>query len=200
MAVECSLGSLATATYRDNYDFPVPTWVCLLRAVNLGNHNKVNMARLRASLTDSGFADVRTYVQSGNVILTSGTRTPAKVATGVAAVLRDTFDIDTPVLIRSPRQLRAIVEWAPFGQQAIERPTSVHVLHLDTDPDPAALRTLLETDWGSDRVVARDREIVIAYGETMHDSRLQHGALLKRLGTTGTARNWRTLQSLVDLI
>jgi uncharacterized protein (DUF1697 family) len=75
----------------------------------------------------------------------------------------------------------------------------VHVLHLDADPDPAALAGLLGTDWGDDRVAARGREVVIAYGETMHDSRLQHAALLKRLTVTGTARNWRTLLALVEL-
>jgi uncharacterized protein (DUF1697 family) len=48
-------------------------------------------------------------------------------------------------------------------------------------------------------VAARGLEVVLAYGETMHDSRLQHGPLVKRLGATGTARNWRTLLALVDL-
>lgn len=177
----------------------MPTWVCLLRAVNLGNHNKVNMARLRESLADAGFADVRTYVQSGNVILASSARSARTVSTAVRGVLRDTFSIDTPVLVRTPAQLRAVAEWDPFGEQAAERPTSVHVLHLDAEPDPEALAALLSTDWGGDRVAARGLEVVIAYGETMHDSRLQHAALLKRLAVTGTARNWRTLLALVDL-
>lgn len=177
----------------------MPTWVALLRAVNLGSHNKVNMPALRAALTEAGYADVRTYVQSGNVVLSSPARTPAKVATGVGDVLRASFGINTPVLVRTPAQLRAIAAWSPFAEQAAERPTSVHVLHLDAEPDAAALATLLGTDWGDDRVAARGLEVVLAYGETMHDSRLQHGPLIKRLGTTGTARNWRTLLALVDL-
>ena len=114
-------------------------------------------------------------------------------------MLRETFSIDTPVLVRTPAQLRAVAEWDPFADQSAERPTSVHVLHLDAEPDPEALAALLGTDWGADRVAARGLEVVIAYGETMHDSRLQHAALLKRLAVTGTARNWRTLLALVDL-
>jgi uncharacterized protein (DUF1697 family) len=177
----------------------MPTWVALLRAVNLGSHNKVNMPALRAALTEVGFGDVRTYVQSGNVVLSSPARTPAKVASAVGDVLRESFGIDTPVLVRTPAQLRAVAEWSPFAEQAAERPTSVHVLHLDAEPDADALATLLGTDWGGDRVAARGLEVVIAYGETMHDSRLQHAAIIKRLGTTGTARNWRTLLALVDM-
>jgi uncharacterized protein (DUF1697 family) len=177
----------------------MPTWVCLLRAVNLGSHNKVNMPALRDALGEAGFRDVRTYVQSGNVVLSSSARSPATVARAVHDVLHESFDIDTPVLVRTPAQLRAVAEWNPFAEQSAERPASVHVLHLDDDPEPDALGTLLGTDWGDDRVAARGREIVLAYGESMHDSRLQHAALLRRLSVTGTARNWRTLLALVDL-
>jgi uncharacterized protein (DUF1697 family) len=177
----------------------MPTWVCLLRAVNLGNHNKVGMAALRTALGDAGFREVRTYVQSGNVVLDSSARSPGTVARQVRAVLVESFAVDTPVLVRTPAQLRAIAEWDPFAEQSAVRPTSVHVLHLDADPDTDALETLLGADWGDDRVAARGREFVIAYGETMHDSRLQHAALLKRLAVTGTARNWRTLLALVEL-
>jgi uncharacterized protein (DUF1697 family) len=177
----------------------MPTWVCLLRAVNLGNHNKVTMARLRESLADAGFTDVRTYVQSGNVVLASSARSPRRVSAAVRDVLRETFSVDTPVLVRTPAQLRAVAEWDPFGDQSAERPSSVHVLHLDAEPDPEALAELVGTDWGDDRVAARGLEVVIAYGESMHDSRLQHEALLKRLTVTGTSRNWRTLLALVDL-
>lgn len=177
----------------------MPTWVALLRAVNLGNHNKVNMPALREALVQAGFQDVRTYVQSGNVVLSSSARSAARVARAVHDVLHESFGIDTPVLVRTPAQLRAVAEWDPFAEQSAERPTSVHVLHLDADPDTDALAALLDADWGDDRVAARGREVVIAYGESMHDSRLQHAALLKRLTVTGTARNWRTLLALVDL-
>ena len=177
----------------------MPTWVALLRAVNLGSHHKVSMAQLRTALTEAGCSDVRTYVQSGNVVLSSRARTSARVAADVGDVLRESFDIDTPVLVRTPAQLQAIAEWSPFRDQAAERPTSVHVIHLDAEPDPDSLAVLLGTDWGDDRVAARGLEVVIAYGATMHDSRLQHGPLVRRLGTTGTARNWRTLLALADL-
>jgi uncharacterized protein (DUF1697 family) len=59
------------------------TWVCLLRAVNVGGRNKVPMAQLRDVLSADGFADVRTYVQSGNVVLTSPLRSPSKVSDAV---------------------------------------------------------------------------------------------------------------------
>ena len=177
----------------------MPTWVCLLRAVNLGNHNKVNMARLRESLADAGFGDVRTYVQSGNVVLASSARSPRTVSTAVRGCCARRSRSTPRCWCARPRSCARWPSGTRSATSPAERPTSVHVLHLDAEPDPEALAALLGTDWGADRVAARGLEVVIAYGESMHDSRLQHAALLKRLAVTGTARNWRTLLALVDL-
>ena len=177
----------------------MPVWVSLLRGVNLGARNKVNMPRLRAALVEAGFDDVRTYVQSGNVVARSPHRDADRMAAAVRAVVREHFAVDVPVVVRSPAQLRAVLAWCPFPDDAAARPTAVHVVHLTADPDPDRVAALLSADWSPDRVAARGREIVICYADGMHGSRLQYATALKRLGVDGTARNWRTLQALVDL-
>jgi len=177
----------------------MPVWVSLLRGVNLGRHNQVNMPRLREALSAAGFQDVRTYVQSGNVVARSGHRTPDRVAETVRSVVRERLDVDVPVVVRSPRQLRALLSWSPFAEDAAARPTSVHVLHLTDDPDPARVAALLGEDWSPDNLAVRHREVVVRYADAMSASRLQHAGLLRRLGVDGTARNWRTLLALVDL-
>jgi uncharacterized protein (DUF1697 family) len=101
-------------------------WVSLLRGINLGARNKVNMNRLRDALAAAGFADVRTYVQSGNVITSSGHLGPEPVGQAVRAVVREHFDLDVPVVLRSPQQLRDVLGWCPFPQDAAARPTAVH--------------------------------------------------------------------------
>lgn len=171
----------------------------LLRGVNLGARNRVHMPTLRTGLTEAGFEDVRTYVQSGNVVARSAHRSPDRVAAAVRATVRDRFDVDTPVVVRSPQQLREVLEWCPFPQDAAERPTAVHVLHLQVEPDPDGVSALLAEDWSPDGVAVRGRELVIRYAESMHAGRLQHAAALRRLGVDGTARNWRTLLALVEL-
>lgn len=174
-------------------------WVSLLRGINLGARNKVNMPRLRATLEQAGFAEVRTYVQSGNVITRSAHRSPDRVAALVRETVLEHFGLDVPVAVRSPAQLREVLAWCPFPEDARERPTAVHVVHLLGEPDPAAVATLLGSDWSPDAVAVRGREIVVRYADTMHASRLQGAAVWKRLGAAGTARNWRTLQALVGL-
>lgn len=177
----------------------MPVWVSLLRGINLGARNKVNMPRLRDALAAAGFDDVRTYVQSGNVITRSRHRSPDRVADTVRDVVQEHFAVDVPVVVRSPQQLRDVLAWCPFPEDAAARPTAVHVVHLDGGPDPDRVAALISADWSPDGVVARGQEIVIRYAELMHTSRLQHATALKRLGVDGTARNWRTLQALVEL-
>ncbi len=175
----------------------MPQWVCLLKAVNLGSRNKVNMPKLREALAAAGFDDVRTYIQSGNVIV-SCDRSADEVSEAVRAVLREHFGVDVPVVVRTPEQLRAVREWCPFPDAA-DRPTGVHVLHLTATPAADRVDKILADDWSPDELAVRGQEAVTHYAEVMHKSRLEHATVLRRLGVDGTARNWRTLTALVDL-
>lgn len=175
----------------------MPTWVALLRAVNLGARNKVPMPTLRTALTEAGFTAVRTYVNSGNVVLDSPLRSPAKVGTTVHDVIAEHFGVDTPVIMRTGPQLAAVLDWNPFPDAAAERPHLVGVLHLSGEPAAAAVETLLAGDYAPARVAHRGAEVVVDW----HDRTGLPTAdrAVKKLGVQATARNWRTLAALVEL-
>jgi uncharacterized protein (DUF1697 family) len=176
----------------------MPTWISLLRAVNLGKKNQVNMPKLRAALEAAGFTEVRTLLQSGNVVTKSRHRSADAVSRDVHDVVRTEFDVDVPVIARSPRQLREVHAWCPFPDAA-SRPTKVHVVHLDKPPPKAQLRELLGVDWSPDDLAARGKEIVVSYSDSMRASRLERAPAWRKLAASGTARNWRTLTGLVEL-
>lgn len=175
----------------------MPTWVALLRAVNLGSRNKVSMPRLRELLTGAGFTDVRTYVNSGNVVLGSRLRSPEKVGAAVRAVVAEHFAVDTPVVVRTGAQLAEVLAWNPFPDAAAERPELTMVVHLTAEPDPAAVQAALAVDVAPHALAVRGLEAVVAYADGTQDRRTE--AAMKKLGVDGTARNWRTLTALVDL-
>jgi uncharacterized protein (DUF1697 family) len=175
----------------------VPTWVALLRAVNLGAHNKVSMPKLREVLADAGFTAVKTYVNSGNVVLDSPARSPAKVGRQVHDVIVEHFGVDTPVMMRTGRQLAAVLDWNPFPDAAADHPQLVAVLHLSGEPQAAAVETLLAGDYAPVRVAHRGAEVVIDWHD--RSGRPSVDRALKKLGVETTARNWRTLTALVEL-
>ncbi|HEV7657993.1 MAG TPA: DUF1697 domain-containing protein [Mycobacteriales bacterium] len=175
----------------------MPTWVALLRAVNLGAHNKVSMPKLRTVLTDAGFTGVKTYVNSGNVVLDSTMRSPAKVGQAVHDLIGEHFEVDTPVMMRTGRQLAAVLDWNPFPDAAADHPKLVAVLHLSGAPEAELVETFLAGDYAPIRVAHRGEEVVIDW----HDAtgRPNVDRALKKLGVHATARNWRTLTALTEL-
>ncbi len=175
----------------------MPTWVALLRAVNLGGRNRVSMPVLREGLAAAGFTAVRTYVNSGNVVAGSALTDPAAVAAAVRRVVAERFDLDVPVVVRTGEQLDALVAWNPFPDAAAERPNLVQVVHLVAEPDPDRLAAVLAADVAPDRIAARGTEVVIAYADRTTGTAAERA--MRRLGTEGTARNWRTLRALADL-
>ena len=175
----------------------MPTWVALLRAVNLGSHHKVSMPVLREALAGAGFTNVRTYVQSGNVVLDSPLRSPAKVGAEIGRVVQERFGVDTPVVMRTGAQLRAVLDWNPFPDAAAERPQLTNVVHLAAAPAPAAVEAVLTADVAPDAVAVRGLEMVVAHAVTSQNRRT--AAALKKIGVDGTTRNWRTLTALVEL-
>jgi uncharacterized protein (DUF1697 family) len=175
----------------------VPTWVALLRAVNLGSRNKVSMPKLRDALAAEGFTGVKTYVNSGNVVLDSPLRSPAKVGQAVHDVIVDHFGVDTPVMMRTGAQLARVLDWNPFPDAAAEHPHLVAVLHLSAEPEAALVESFLAGDYRPVSVAHRGEEVVVDW----HDrtGRPTVDRALKKLGVDATARNWRTLTALVEM-
>jgi uncharacterized protein (DUF1697 family) len=176
----------------------MPIWISLLRAVNLGAHNKVPMPRLREALGKAGFSAVRTVVQSGNVVASSRHRSEASVARDVRALLFDHFGVDTPVVVRSAADFVATATAPAFPDLAARDPRFVHVVfHAAPITDPAPL--LVHVEGMSEQVHVEDREVQVAYPDGAGRSKLTLAVMARLLGQEGTARNWRTVTTLAEV-
>ncbi len=177
----------------------MPTWVSLLRAVNLGSRNKVPMAALREALSQAGFDHVRTYVASGNVVTRSRHRSPERVAAQVHAVVAELTGLEVPVMVRSPADIDAVLAANPWPQATRERPKLVHVVFLAGEPTEESVEALHAETFGAEACRVIGRELYVDYVASVHASRLTPAFFARRLGVDGTARNWRTVQALADL-
>jgi uncharacterized protein (DUF1697 family) len=152
--------------------------IVLLRGINLGARNRVAMPALRELLTGAGFENVRTYVQSGNVVLETR-RTPAVVA-------------------RTRDELAEVVRRNPLGDVA-DNPKRYQVSFLESEPDPKIVERLNGLTVDGERLVAIGREIYAWHPAGVARSRLWAGLAGKGLGTTATARNWTTVTALLEM-
>ncbi len=124
----------------------------MLRGINLGPNRRVPMAELRAVFGEAGYADVRTYVQSGNVVLESAAK-PAALEREAAALIAERFGFEVPVVVRTGRELAAVVKLNPLGDVA-DNPKRYQVSFLSAKPDPSVVEALQAAAVGDERVVA----------------------------------------------
>jgi uncharacterized protein (DUF1697 family) len=169
-------------------------YVVLLRGINLGSRNRIAMPKLRDALEGAGFDDVRTYLQSGNVVLSSG----RKPDSAVRRVIANEFGLDIAVVTRTRAQLAKVVERNPLARVARD-PKRYQVSFLDRKPSREIVRRIEEAADPKERVVADGREIYAWHPNTIARSKLWALLAGQSLGVTATARNWATVQKLLEL-
>jgi uncharacterized protein (DUF1697 family) len=155
------------------------------------------MPDLRSALEDAGFEDVATYVQSGNVVLSSSD-SAAKVGRAVERLIEKEFGLEIPVVVRTRAQVAAVVKRNPLGKVA-KNPKRYQVSFLEKKPTAALMRKLEAVAAPTERVVSAGREIYAWHPEGVSRSKLWAALAGKDLGVTATARNWTTVTTLLEL-
>jgi uncharacterized protein (DUF1697 family) len=171
--------------------------VVLLRGINLGSRNRIAMPELRALLTDAGFEDVQTYLQSGNVVLTS-TLTPPRVASEVERQIETQLGLDVGVIVRSRAELAAVVRRNPLAAVASD-PKRYQVTFLRTKLAAAAIRRLESIAHPEERVLSVGREVYAWHPRGVARSKLWSRLASRELGVGATSRNWTTVTKLLEL-
>jgi uncharacterized protein (DUF1697 family) len=176
----------------------VPTYVAMLRGVNVGG-NPLKMDWLRRACEQLGLREVRSYLQSGNIVFASPLGA-AKLATMLKASIDRQTRLPVPVIIRSAKEMADIVAQNPFLKRKEIDTTKLHVTFLGDVPkhvDSARLDKLAGT---RDAYLAVRREVYlhcpINYGET----KLSNTAIEKALGVSATTRNWATVTTLAEMV
>jgi uncharacterized protein (DUF1697 family) len=172
----------------------MPRHVVLLRGINVGSHNRVAMPKLRAALESAGFDDVRTYLQSGNVVLSSR----ANPADTVRRVIAEEFGLDIAVVTRTRAEIAKVVAHDPLANVAKD-PKRYQVSFCDAKPSRDFVGVVEAAAAPGERVVVHGREIYAWHPDTVARSKLWAVLAGQKLGVTATARNWTTVQRLLEL-
>jgi uncharacterized protein (DUF1697 family) len=173
------------------------TWVALLRGINLGSHNKISMADLRALVEDIGAADVATYVQSGNVVFRSTIARGALVRR-IEREIRARFGHDVTVVLRTRAELARLVKENPFAKRESD-PTKLHVTFLATAADRRRLAGLDRKEFAPDDFHIGRNAVYLHMPKGYGRSKLSNAFFEKQLAVRATTRNWRTVTKLAEL-
>lgn len=176
--------------------------IALLRGINVGGKNKIKMAELKHALTEQGFNEVQTYIQSGNILFASE-EDEGTLGLRMEEVIRRDFHLDIPVVLRTAAELRATMENCPFTAEEIAAAEaasvgeSLYVAFLRSEPAAEALERFAAYANEQELFRASGREVYLLFKESVRNSKL--AANLQKLDAYATVRNWKTVSKLVSL-
>jgi len=148
------------------------------------------MAELKTACEAAGLTDVRTFLQSGNVIFRSTRKDPAPL-------IQKALDLDVKVIVRTMDELRDVIARNPFD--ADRNPSLLIVMFLSDAPSKAAQSALLAAHAGPEEIHFSGRELFLYYPNGAGRSKLTNALIERKLGVSGTARNWNTVTKLLTL-
>ena len=178
-------------------------FVALLRGVNVGGHNKLPMADLRAALTADGLDSVRTYIQSGNIVLDSATDEVEVLAARVRSVIARGFGLDIPVIALTAADLQALADANPYPDEPDPRRVHAivlpHLLGSDALAAVAARQDAVAAKGSPDTVTVIGRVAYLHTPDGFGTSELAKALASGRSNplADGTARNWATVTALL---
>jgi uncharacterized protein (DUF1697 family) len=178
----------------------MPTFISLFRGINVGGHHKIKMNELKNLYETLGLKDVRTYIQSGNVVFTSDDADVTHLQQQLEESIAQTFGFHVEIIARTANELQDIIAKNPFQGQQNKESQWVVVMFLATIPDNTAQENLLKTYVGPEEIIFSGKEVYIYYTDGIGRSKLSNSFLEKKLKVVGTARNWNTILQLQEMV
>jgi uncharacterized protein (DUF1697 family) len=173
------------------------TYIALFRGINVGGSHMLPMKELKVLCEQNGCVDVQTYIQSGNVIFRSALTDVERLAKRLAAAVSKGYGFEPRVLVRTRADLEKAAAGNPFPE-AGSNPTSVHLLFLAEPPQKPDLQACEALKAKTERFALEGSVFYLHTPDGFGTSKLA-GRAEKLLGVAATARNWRTVTTLLEM-
>jgi len=172
--------------------------VALLRGINVGGKNKLPMKTLASIFEAAGATDVRTYIQSGNVVYRAKPKVAKRVPELVSKAIAKDLGLTVPIVTLSAGELAEVATHNPFLEAGAETKI-LHVAFLAEAPGALEVAALDPDRSPPDELAVRGRTIYLRCPNGMARTKLTNDYLDRTLGTTSTVRNWRTVLTLLEM-
>lgn len=174
--------------------------ITLLRGINVGGNKKIKMADLRDLYSALGFQKTQTLLQSGNAVCETDMTDLEQIRHTLETGIEEKLGFDVTVILRTPDDFKQMLSAHPFTDQQISDPAKISFVFLDKIPSDNAVTDLKDKNTGNEIIHHQGRELFIFYADGKGKSKLDNGRIERTLQCQATARNWNTVQKIMDLI
>ncbi len=175
-------------------------YIALLRGINLGGKNSIKMVELTAMMEVLKFKNVKTYIQSGNIVFSDTEKDTLKLETKIKAAILKTFGHTVPVLVIETSIFNTIIKKNPYLKELKSDSAFWHVTLLSEVPEPEKIKLLQSFDFGSTTFKYVDKAIYLFTPDGYGNTKLSNTFIEKKLKVSATTRNWKTMLTLQEMI
>jgi uncharacterized protein (DUF1697 family) len=172
-------------------------YVALLRGINVTGKNMIKMETLRATFAALGFKNVKSYINSGNLVFETAKTDDGKLAKKIHDVIQTEFGFNISVMVRTMAEIEEIVAWSPFAGQ-FESHKDVHVFFLNEKLNDEQEALLLAQGNENESFAILGRHVACLLKIHITDSAVGKGFIDKKLKIAATGRNWRTVKMIAE--
>ena len=172
------------------------TYIALLRGINVGGQKRVGMNELKELFSSMGFANVQTYIQSGNAVFDCTETNSEKLAKRIEQNIQKSFGFDVLVFTRTKNELGKIIESKPFpGKDA----TKLHVTFLSKRPANFPTDEIIRIKGDEEEFSISGKEIYLFLPHGYGTTKLSNNLFERKLNVSATTRNWNTVNTLYNI-
>ncbi len=175
------------------------TYIALLRGINVSGQKLIRMADLKTLVEELGFGQVRTYIQSGNVLFEHASADPKVLARQIEEKLLGQYDFEVHVIVKTPAELEAILHSNPFLNGRSEDPSRLYVTLLAAVPAQQNSDKLKASDYAPEEFVLDGDTVYFYSPQGYGNAKMSNNFFESKLKVIATTRNWKTMNRLLEL-
>lgn len=172
------------------------SYIALLRGINVSGHKKIKMTELRNAVDELGFTDVRTYIQSGNIVFRHPKTAPSKLSGQINGNIREAFGYEVPVITLLLSDLTSIAANNPFLSREDIDPSRLYIAFLDSSPEKEYVQELEAFDLSPDEFRITEKAVYLHIPIAVRNSKLNNNFIEQKLKVKATTRNLKTVEQL----
>ena len=175
-------------------------YIALLRGINVSGHNKIKMADLKQLFLGLNFQNIRTYIQSGNVLFQSKEKSKTKIAVTISEAIKNKFGYDIKIVVITKNDIKTVFSSNPFLKNRTPDITKLCVTFLSNNPNTDGLDQLEEiANKSEDEFKINGKFVYLHCPSSFAKTKLTNNLFERKLKVDATSRNWKTITKLVEL-
>jgi uncharacterized protein (DUF1697 family) len=175
------------------------TYISMLRGINVSGRNMIKMDALRTIYESLNFKNIKSYIQSGNVIFNTKPSKPKDLEKKIMTQIKKEFNFDIPVIVKETEELKTVFNNNPFLTKRKEDITKLHVTFLSQEPEEIDIKKIKEGNYSEDEFIFIDKVVYLFCPNGYGNTKLTNTFFENKLKVTATTRNWKTVTELVNI-